>query len=273
MPLCLRYLQLHILHEDPEPFPYAIDANPVLDSIPKVDPDTIPVLLKVAGGMVHDNYYLVKAELDKVNLPLSRGLIQALEWTFTVKAGVLVMNVARGLILSNETDVELCLTPLERSLQVAAALVRIKHRNWVRITREQPLIVVDDFGPISCNSALNPTQLAALGQSPAIPKVIATSSPVAPVFGALPEPMLLDSPVDIGHGAKNKENAEDFGRIRKKKPPIGTQDDLLQPYQPLPRSPSPARSKEALLEAAVAEVGLERFPAYALDFLRFYYKL
>ena len=228
---------------------------------------------------MHDNYYIVKAELDKANLPLSRGLVQALEWGFAVKAGVLVMTIVRGVVVSSETSMELSLTPLERSLQVAAALVRIKHRNWVRITREQPLIVVDDFAPISCNSALNPTQLAALGppQSPALPRVIATASPIADthVFGApvAPEPMILDTPVDIGHGAKNKENAEDFSRIRKKKPPIGTQDDLLQPYQPMPRSPSPTRSKEALLEAAVAEVGLERFPAYALDFLRFYYKL
>jgi hypothetical protein len=272
-----------MLSESPEPYPYPIDSNPALDSIPKVDPGTVPVLLKVSAGVVHDNYYFVKAELDKTTLPLSRGLIQALEWSFAFKAGILVMTIARGLILSNETSADLSLTPLERNSQVVAALVKIKHRYWVRIIREQPLIAASNFEPISNNSALNPTQLAALGPSflnkvsvPAPDReeaVIEASSPMAGVrdFGVplVAEPMLLDTPVDIGHGAKNKENAEDFSRIRKKKPPIGTQDDLLQPYQPPPSS----RSKEDLLEAAVAEVGLERFPVYALDFLRFYYKL
>lgn len=228
--------------------------------------------------MVHDNYYFTKAELDPSSLPLLRGLIQAFEWSFRLHNGVLTMTISKGKILSNDSSLEMNLTPLERNPCISAAIVRIMHKNWVRITRELPVNLMDDSEKLSVNSALDPTQLARLGPGspPVRPKDIVSASPLAEVRpydqSLPPEPMLIEPPIDIGHGVKNKENAEDFSRLRKKVLPIGTQDDLLQPYKPLPASPSHS-SKPDFLTSAVAEVGLERFPAYALDFLRFYYKL
>jgi len=317
MPLCLRYLQIHYLDEVPAPYPFPIDDNPALESLPKSDPGTIPMVLKVNNELVHDNFYWVRASYDKALGLVQKGVVKVLAWSFEVKDGMLELKIHKAVTMTNTVGGDQVVTQLDHNAKVKAALHKVRFRSVMKVAQDMPVVVSEDTeSDISENSALGEKPLAALQATPAkpiSPVKPATPKPVTPVPHAspaqriataprpspsqpkfsspiatlepagfypskvpIPEPAQIQPPADIGRGLKSKANAEDFSETRRKHAQqLATQDDLLSPYKVRKIEPKAEHSQSRLVLGAgkTEELTIEVFPEWALEFLKYYYKL
>ncbi len=331
MPLCLRYLQIHYLDEVPAPYPFPIDENPALDSLPKSDPGTIPMVLKVNNELVHDNFYWVKASYDKALGLVQKGVVKVLAWSFEVKDGMLELKIHKAVTMTNTVGGDQVVTQLDHNAKIKAALHKVRHHTMTKVAQENPVVPCEDTeSDISENSALEEKPLAALQASPVkiaspapvkspnsiprskqvtpVPHASPSQRPAAPASPSqrslphpspsqpkfsspiatlepagfypskvpIPEPTQVEQPVDIGRGLKSKANAEEFSEERRKRTQhLATQDDLLSPYKVRkiePRAES-SHSKLVLGAGKGEELTIEVFPEWALEFLKYYYKL
>lgn len=322
MPLCLRYLQIHYLDEVPAPYPFPIDDNPALESLPKSDPGTIPMILKVNNELVHDNFYWTRASYDKALGIVQKGVIKVLAWSFDVREGMLELKIHKAITMTNAVGGDQVVTQLDHNAKIKTALHKVRYRAVTKLAQDLPIVVSEDTeSDISENSALGEKPLAALHAtplkvsspmqvlsvkrstplpvvSPAKPQVASPAKPALPSSsrsssklasphvpiatlepeGFYPktrthESMQMDPPADIGRGLKSKANAEEFSERRKRVQLVSTQGDLLSPYKVRkiePRS-EPRQSKQLLGKSE--ELNIEVFPEWALEYLKYYYKL
>lgn len=270
--LVSRFLQLKHLNLKPTPLPFEVENNPLLGvTLAEDDPCTIPFVAEFSGNSISDGFYTIQVYLDpSLEIP-QKCLISIMHWTLDFENSAPTLTIIKASVVATIYSLsKTALVPIENNPRVAELMQKLRHQ---RISLRYDIYPIEDTYE---------------ERKPQINDSLMSDAPDSfPQYNIGNTPLKENKPISLGVGSRGKEKSAEL-KSKREVVPISSQEDLMtslmpsfreevlnQDYQEeeLLRDLKEERGFEINQIEIDQEVGIEEFPSWALDYLKFFYKV
>jgi len=277
--LIARFIKVKSLGQRPDTLPFEPEKNPLVGTqLAEDDPCTIPFRGRLQGDKFNDGFYLVNVFLDpSLQIP-SHCLVDVLFWTVDLESPELSITIIKANVVSTIfAPEESALCRAETSPLLAPLLHNIRYKRIVEYPDQQEI-----SSQSSANSALFSSNIQKVLQ----PTQEQFSQPMSeiPETPAAMEatPVKAETPAQVGFSSEKRK----WEFREKPTETVKSQEDMMSAIKPQPDEFEDF-TEEDMFRALREEIGIPQegtyqehedvgidvFPSWALEYLKFYYKV